>query len=247
MHLELFADGKTYLHKIDPRIRWIAFFPFAIVIAVSHNLHAISIGLLGSILLVILAQLNFKQLLSRLMYINLFSLLLIFLVPLSYPGRALWQWWILSASIEGYLYVLMITVKINTLVLATISILGTTTINALAHALIHLKVPPKLVMLFFFFYRYISVLHQEFIMLNNAAKIRCFNPRTNVLTYKTYAYMIGMLLVRSFERSRRIYLAMLCRGFSGTFHLIDHFKLKRSDFFFLFLFYLFTFILVVFL
>ena len=48
-------------------------------------------------------------------------------------------------------------------------------------------------------------------------------------TYRSLGYLIGMLLVRSHERSGRIYNAMLCRGFRGHFPVISHFHFHRAD------------------
>ena len=61
-------------------------------------------------------------------------------------------------------------------------------------------------------------------------KVRAFHPRTDLHTYRSYAYLVGMLLLRSYERSRRIYQAMLLRGFRGTFWTLHHFRAGRSDF-----------------
>jgi cobalt/nickel transport system permease protein len=63
--------------------------------------------------------------------------------------------------------------------------------------------------------------------------IRGFKPKTNFHTYKTFGYLIGMLLIRSYERSERIWNAMLCRGFQGRFYLLDHFKIEARDVIFL--------------
>jgi cobalt/nickel transport system permease protein len=87
-----------------------------------------------------------------------------------------------------------------------------------------------LVQLFFFTYRYIHTIHSEYIRLNNALKIRGFKPQTNLHTYKTYAHLVGMMLVRSYDRSKRVYDAMLCRGFKGKFWTLNHFVAKKADF-----------------
>ena len=42
-------------------------------------------------------------------------------------------------------------------------------------------------------------------------------------TYRTYAYLLGMLFVRASERSARVHQAMKCRGFDGRFHSLDRF------------------------
>ena len=60
-------------------------------------------------------------------------------------------------------------------------------------------------------------------------KIRGFAPKTDLHTYKSYAYMVGMLLVRSFDRGQRVHNAMLCRGFKGNLYSLSKFSFKRHD------------------
>ena len=60
-------------------------------------------------------------------------------------------------------------------------------------------------------------------------KVRCFQPGLNRHTYRTVGYLVGMLLVRSFDRSERILSAMLCRGFAGRYYVLDHLCLGRAD------------------
>ncbi|MBA7550739.1 hypothetical protein ES705_43262 [subsurface metagenome] len=69
--------------------------------------------------------------------------------------------------------------------------------------------------------------------MRNAMKIRGFKPKTNIHTYRTFAYLAGMLLIRSYDRSERIYRAMICRGFHGEFYLFDHFEIDIKDIIFL--------------
>jgi cobalt/nickel transport system permease protein len=110
-----------------------------------------------------------------------------------------------------------------------IALLGTTPIFTLAHALRHLFVPDKLIQLLFFVYRYIYVIYSEYIRLVNAMKVRCFHPRNDLHTYKAYAHLAGMVMLKSYDRSERVYDAMLCRGFKGKFWVLDHFSLKSGD------------------
>jgi len=59
--------------------------------------------------------------------------------------------------------------------------------------------------------------------------LRCFRPSTTLHTYRTVAYLIGMLFVRASLRAERVYMAMLCRGFSGRFHSLQEFSFSRKD------------------
>jgi cobalt/nickel transport system permease protein len=229
MHLEEFAEGNSFLHRLDPRVKFITTTPYIFVIAIMQGVKGPFLALIISFLMVAFARINIKKLLGRLIVVNTFILFLWIFLPFSYPGEAVFHIGSLKATHEGFLYVLSITLKANAIVLATIAILGTSEVFSLAHALVHLRLPDKLIHLFFFFYRYISVLHEEYTRLKNAMSIRSFKPRTNIHTYKTYAYLVGMLIVRSFDRSQRIYRAMVCRGFGGKFRVMSHFELKRGD------------------
>ncbi len=245
MHLEEFAEGNSFLHRLDPRIKFITIIPYIFVIAFMQGTKGPLLALIVSFSLIALSQISLKKLTKRMIVVNTFIFILWIFLPFSYPGEVVLNIGPLDATREGLLYALSITFKANAIVLATIAILGTSEIFSLAHALVHLKVPDKLVHLFFFFYRYISVLHEEYSRLKNAMVIRCFRPKTNMHTYKTYAYLIGMLIVKSYDRSRRIYNAMLCRGFKGKFPVISHFEFKKSDLFFGFFIGLITIILAI--
>ncbi len=100
--------------------------------------------------------------------------------------------------------------------------------HGLGHALAHLHVPRKLAHLLLFTVRYLDVLEREYRRLRAAMKVRSFRPRMNRHTYRAYGYLVGMLLVRSFDRSERVLAAMKCRGFRGRFYLLDHFAFCRG-------------------
>lgn len=237
MHLEEFSQGNSFFHGIDPRIKFIVFIPLVFIVAVSRGTGIGLFSLLLAAVFIITAKIPPGPLLKRLLVVNIFVLFLWFTIPFSIKGQGLFSLGSVVASREGILYTLSITLKANAIFLFTVSILGTSEVFSLAHALYHLRVPRKLIYLFFFFYRYISVLHREYDSLVAALKVRGFTPKTNHHTYRTYAYLIGMLFIRSYERSQRIYNALLLRGFKGSFPLIPHFQLERRDIFFAFFVY----------
>lgn len=237
MHLEEFAEGRTSpIHSLDPRIKLVSFLPLAIVVATARGLIVVLAALLVSLILLLFSRLKLRAVLSRLYPVNLFVLFLWFILPFSVQGETIFSLGPLAASYEGISYTLSITLKSNAILLCTIALVGTVPIFQLTHTLKHLKVPEKLVSLFFFCYRYISTLHQDYSTLSNAMKVRAFKPTTRLHTYRSYAYLVGMLLVRSYDHSQQIYQAMLCRGFKGKFPMLDHFPhLRKKDYLFLIL------------
>jgi cobalt/nickel transport system permease protein len=167
--------------------------------------------------------------LKRLVPVNTLMLVLILLLPWAVRGSPLVVLGPFEYTREGFLQVAVIALKANAIVLAVVALLGTLDIVTVGHAMSHMRVPDKLSHLLLFTVRYLDVLHREYLRLRAAMKVRGFRPRMDRHTCRTYGYLVGMLLVRSLDRSERIMAAMKCRGFRGRFYLLDHFAFSRRD------------------
>ena len=113
--------------------------------------------------------------------------------------------------------------------IALTALLATMEPAHLGLALNRLGLPAKLVHILLFMIRYIEVIHQQYHRLRDALRLRGFRPRCNRHTFRTLGYLIGLLLVRSIDRSERIIEAMKCRGFHGRFYVLSPFKLTVAD------------------
>lgn len=226
---ETFAAGDSVLHRLDPRLKVIFTFFFSFFIALS-KVFPVLYGALGcSLLLIVLAQLPFRLVVRRLYVVNMFNAILWLILPLTFEGETFYSLWGLHLTEPGLLLSLEITLKSNTILLAFIALIATSYLSSIGHALEIVQVPVKIVHLLMISYRYVFVLEQEYHRLANAAKIRSFSPKTNLHTYRTYAYMFGMLLVRASDRADRVYQAMLCRGFHGKLYCLHEFCFRRQD------------------
>ncbi len=226
---ERFSEGNSFLHSLDPRIKIGVVFPYVCFIALSQKIPVAVLCLGIALVLLFSARLKIGNVLKSLKVLFVFIILLWIFLPLSMPGVPLYTRGLMAISREGMMKALSITLKSVSIVLLIVSLLATSTVFSLVHAMSHFRVPKKLLYLAFLSYRYIHVLYIEYAKLKDAMRIRGFKPGTNMHTYKTYGYLIGMLLIRSYERSERIYRAMLCRGFQGKFYLLDHFKMSKKD------------------
>ena len=124
---------------------------------------------------------------------------------------------------------LFITLRCNAILFVNLALLSTSNPFSLAYALLALRVPLKLVHLFFFSWRYLHVLNKEYERAQIMLKTRGFDPGTNLHTYKTYAYLVGILLIKGYDRANRVHKAMLCRGFNGTFRPFHRLHLGSKD------------------
>ncbi len=226
---EQFSTGESFVHNLDPRVKIIVAILYSVVIAVSSNFSALLPALGVSVFLIVLGKLSIRKVLYRLLLVNGLIIFLWVFLPFTYKGETFFTIGPLVGTKEGVLYASQITVKCNAILLATIALLSTTPISTLGHAMGQLYFPDKIVQLFLFTYRYIHVISQEYNRLINAMRIRGFIPGTNLHTYRSYAYLVGMLLVRSYDRAERIHKAMLCRGFHGKYYALSRFSVKIGD------------------
>ncbi|MBI5237625.1 MAG: cobalt ECF transporter T component CbiQ [Deltaproteobacteria bacterium] len=230
MYIEEFALGESPIHRLDPRVKIAVTFVFSVVVALSNSVATAAIALALPAILILAARIDLARVARRLAVVNTFVLFLWVFLPFTYPGRIVYSLGPLDIHAEGLIYALLITIKSNAVMLMIIALLGTSPVFSLVHALSRMGMSHKLVHLFFFCFRYIHVIHEEYHRLSNAMKIRGFKARTNMHTYRSYAYLVGMLLVRSFDRSGRIFAAMKCRAFKGRFYMLQDYQMKSSDY-----------------
>ena len=226
---EPFAAGNSILHRMDPRFRVFFASLYSIVIAVSRDFQILTGAIVISSLLVILAQLPAREILKRLLAVNAFILLLWLILPVTFHGAVAFKLGPLPVYSVGITMATQITLKSNAIVMALIALIATMNFSILGYALNWLRMPDKIVHLLLMTYRYIFLIEQEYQRLIRAARIRGFQPGTNLHTYKTYANVVGMLLVRSSLRADRVYKAMLCRGFRRKFYCLHEFESGRRE------------------
>lgn len=224
---EIFAQGDSFVHRSQPALRIVLATGYSFVLALMHDLVALGIGLVFSCVLAAAARLPAKPLAARLAAAIGFLALVWILLPFTYGGIPMATIGPLTLSKPGVLLCLKITIKSMAILIAFTALVATMPTATLGHSLHKLCVPGKLVQLMLLAYRYIFVIELEYQRLYRAAKIRNFRPASNLHTYRTYAYLVGMLFVRASERAHRVHLAMKCRGFTGRFHSLAHYAPTR--------------------
>jgi cobalt/nickel transport system permease protein len=229
MSIDVLAVGDSTLHRIDPRVRVAAATAFSVVVAASYHLPALGAALTSSIVLAALARLPAVAVARRLVVVNGLVIVLWAVIPFTFPGEPLWRVGPLAASHDGVRMAAQITLKSNAIVLCFMALVATMAPATLGHALHRMHVPDKIVHLLLMTYRYIFVLEEEYQRLSRAARIRGFRAGTNLHTYRTYAYLLGMLFVRAAERAERVHWAMRCRGFRRKFYSLQEFRARGRD------------------
>jgi cobalt/nickel transport system permease protein len=116
--------------------------------------------------------------------------------------------------------VLTILAKNSLAFLTMLTIAACTPWNELLLGMRRLGMPAALVATLQFMERYVHVLTDELGRMTTARRARSFGRRPE-LSWALLTSLVGMLLLRSFERSERVHAAMLARGWDGTIRSLE--------------------------
>lgn len=226
---EAYAVGNSCFHRLDPRLKIIVATIYAFIVASAVQFNTLAAALLISTILLTLARLPFTSVAKRVLLVNGFVGFFWLILPWSMDGEPLAHVGSLTLSLEGILLAARLTLKSNAILLAFIALVTTSSVASIGQAMNRLGLPDKLVLLLLLTYRYVFVLEREYERLRRAVLVRSFAPGTNIHTYRTFAYLAGMLFVRAAARADRVNQAMRCRGFQGKFYTLYEFALTPCD------------------
>lgn len=223
---------SSVIHLIDPRVKIISLFLLMIIIAITSPLshYKFLVYFLMIVLMICFSRIRLKNLARRLLLLVPLLMFLTFSVlifgkrPFSEDVVILWNLFVKSALIF--------------LCLAVLS--STTKFYHLAKGLEQLKVPQIVTSLLSFAYRYSFLFAKEAERLKRALESRNFTRRSKREQWKVMSHVVPHIFLKTLERSERIYMAMLSRGFERKIQTFTLFKVGKNDyiFFFLFLFLL---------
>ncbi|ADZ69871.1 cobalt ECF transporter T component CbiQ [Polymorphum gilvum] len=200
----------------DLRLRLVATFVAVAALSQLRDLATAALALAGVCLLALACGIE-RRLWRRLLHVEGFVLLLFLILPFTIAGRPVLVLGPVSASAEGIARAGLIACKVSVSVLLLTTLLGSVEPARLGAALQALRVPEPVVRLFVLTVRYLSLIRAEALRLHDAMRARAFRPGSNRHTWRSYGYLIGMLLVRALDRAQRVDEAMLCRGYAGRF------------------------------
>ncbi|WP_300670377.1 cobalt ECF transporter T component CbiQ [Desulfoluna sp.] len=217
---EPFIDIDSPIHRTSPAVRVAVAFLLSLVTALAKTPVVPLAALVLGVFSVLVARLPLGAVAKRLLPLCFFLILLWVVLPFTGGGPVLHTFGPLTVKADGLNLALLISLKAFSILLVLMALVSTLHTFAMGHALYALGMPEKLTFLIVMSARYISVIEREYQKLRNAARMRGFQPDTSLHSYRTFAHLAAMLLVRSHLRAGRVYNAMVLRGFDGRFRLL---------------------------
>jgi cobalt/nickel transport system permease protein len=245
MHVHAFdryQDAHSLVHRLDPRVKVIVTFLFILSNLLMPDGAWIGFSLSWGLVLLasVASALGIGYTLKRSLIALPFALAAA-TVLFSIPGEAIAQVQIgpllLVITDAGLLRFTSILVRSWLSVQMAILLIATTQFPDLLHALRHLYVPGVLVSIISFMYRYLFVLADEAMRLLRAREARsaAADGQTSGGSLpwraRVAGNMAGQLFLRSYERSDRIFNAMLARGYDGTLLTLNPHSMQTKDWF----------------
>ncbi|MCJ2541415.1 cobalt ECF transporter T component CbiQ [Thermostichus vulcanus] len=139
---------------------------------------------------------------------------LILVLPFWLGETVLWRWGSLAVRWEGIAEVLRIGIRLGAIFTLSLLLLETTPLMELLAALRRLGIPDLLLELAWLTYRYLQELGSQWQQMRRAAQLRGWRPGESLRQDLPFlASLLGTLLVRSYERSERVYQALRLRGY----------------------------------
>ncbi len=232
MHLpeiDRYADLDSPLHCWDPRVKLVGLLPLVAAVVLAPDWTTCLLGLALAAGLVGLSEIPLRFVLVHLRWVLLFCAFLLVIVPLTAGGRLMWRLGPVGFSLDGLLQAGLITVRATAAVLVIFTAVSTARFHVTLKALQNLRVPQTAVQILAFSYRYVFVLLDELRRMRAAARARAAGSASWSRNLHNTGSMIGMLLVRSFDRTDRVYRAMLARGYTGSVRTLSDFRLRSID------------------
>lgn len=231
--------GDSPIHRLDPRVKVLLAVLFILTVSLTPFAAFGAYAALWAVVMatVLLARIEPGYLLRRSAVAFPFALAAVTL-PFTIPGEPLLRlpiWGGLTLSVEGTLRFASILIKSWISVQMAIILVTVTSFPDLLWGLRALRVPQPLIAIVGFMYRYLFVLADEVLRMLRARSARSATApgrRSGGTLWwrgKVAGRMAGSLMIRSLERSERIYSAMLARGYRGEMQLLAPPHLQRSD------------------
>ena len=243
MHAHAFDQYQHHesrIHRLDPRVKVLLTVGFILSNALLPDGSWLAFALAWLILLLAneFSQLGLWFTLKRSFVALPFALVAISAIfsPLGTP-LAVWHLGFIELAPTDFGVIRFFSILVRSWLSVQMAILlvATTTFPDLIHALEHLRLPRSLTTIVAFLYRYLFILTDEVFRLLRAREARSAGlpnlKHGGKLAWraKVAGSMAGQLFLRSYERSDRIYNAMLSRGYSGHIRTLNPHTMTQPD------------------
>jgi cobalt/nickel transport system permease protein len=219
--LDVHGRGQSPFHCWDLRIKVLSILLFIFCLSGLSQPCTAFLSLFVGLGSIAAARLPFNTSLRRISAMGGFLGMFLLVMPLTAPiksGDAVILFDHLHSlpfNLRGFKIAVVIALKACAIALLIEPLLATAPFSSTVQALARLGLPRTICQMLLLTHRYIYVFQHEAQRMSRGMQLRGFKKRGDLETLHILGDFLGMLLVRSFERTQRVHDAMLSRGYDG--------------------------------
>lgn len=245
MSVVQYYSGKSFVHRLDPRVKLIALVLLTILIFAVTDIKIISLILLGAVILWLTAKLPVSILISYSRFLIPLLVVLMILQALFYPGETILIRPLIPKvvpllgglgriTMEGIVFGFVLSIRILTLIILMPLVTFTTSIEKFSLGLIKLGLPYTIAYTTTTALNMIPILQAELEVITDAQKLRAFQTfekgsfRQKV---KAYPALVVPLIIGSMRKAQLMGVAMDSKAFGAdkTRTFLEDLKMGISD------------------
>ena len=226
-HLDTLSYKHTFIHDLNPVIKLLVTIIFILLVVSfpKYEIQRIIPFFMFPLFVIIAGEIPAGVILKKLLVVSPFVIFVGIFNPLL-DKEVICQFFGIQVS-GGWVSYSSLMIRFILTVSSALLLIATTSFPGICLALEKLRVPKIFIVQLLFLYRYTFVLADEVMKIVKARSMRSFGKRGKGM--KSFINIIGVLLVRSIERSERIHQSICSRGFDGHIKLLKDFRLRATD------------------
>ena len=214
--LDRYAYLDSPLHRWHQSYKLVGLLSLIFAFAFIQNIWLLPIAIVITCILFSLSQIPVSFLIKRFRYPSWFILAVIILLPFISGSTPVLQLGWLTIKEEGFWQAVLISVRFFCILTLSIVLFGTAPFLSSIKAMRSLGIPRVIVDMTLLSYRYLEELGEMLATMQQAMRLRGFKTKgLSQRTLSIFAQLTGSILIRSYDRSLRIYQAMILRGYGS--------------------------------
>ena len=228
--IDEYANLNSPFHSWDARYKLIGLIILVFAFSFIRDLRVLLAMALVTAAIYIISGLPPRFILKWLRFPSFIVLLIVLTLPFIAGETALLSLGPVALHQEGLRAALLIAVRFVCIVTVGITLLATTPLLDNIKAMRMLGLPLIMADMALLTFRYLHELEQDLSQMLTSMRLRGFRQHSfSPVGLRTFAWLSGSLLVRSYERSEWVYKAMIMRGYGQPSRPQGEYKASYAD------------------
>lgn len=229
--IDAYAHLHSPIHQWDGRFKVVGLLAIIFAFASVHSIQSLPILIAITVFIYSQSNLPWGLIWRKLLIPGYVVTAIVIFLPFIYGQTVIAEVGPFQVRQEGVNHALLIAGRLFCIVILAFVVFGTDSFIRTIGALRALRLPDIMADMLLLTYRYLYEITAFFSQMQTSARTRGFQGNAfSMKNLGTLASLIGHLFIRSYEKSERVYKAMVLRGYGTAKAQDDMFKAKNSDY-----------------